>query len=60
MYPKNSFVERNDHRKKVIETLGVLRFLSHSEGRHPNWEDRVESFFTEDELKRAGWVETLE
>lgn len=55
-YPKGSYIVRNDFRKRVIEEFGCIRFISPAAGSSPNWESKVEAFFTEDELKTAGWL----
>lgn len=55
--PKNSIIIRNGERRKVLEELGELRFLStlKSEGRH--WETEMAVCVCEhtQELERQGW-----
>lgn len=56
-YPKGSYIVREGVRRKVLEELGDLRFLStlKSEGRH--WETEMAVCVCEhtQELERQGW-----
>ncbi len=57
-YPKGSYVYHSDgRRKKVLEELGDIRFLSHHEHELvPDWESRSDSnSWHIGEMERDGW-----
>lgn len=54
-YPKDSYIVNGENKKKVLEVLGDLRFLSH-ESSYENWETKADPDpFHIAELERDGW-----
>lgn len=55
-YPKGSYIRKGSNRRKVLEELGELRFVSVDFGDH----SETSFYATVDELERLGWKEEEE
>lgn len=54
-YPKDSYIVRNAEKKKVLEVLGDIRFLSQSETWSHFWNTEAKAYYHISELERDGW-----
>ncbi len=53
-FPKGSYIVREGERRKVLEELGELRFVSFAH-LHTDWGTRVSDEYHIQELERDGW-----